>query len=152
MSKCVKMRSQLAIHDSIVILDVWGDSICVRLRIYTCSVGFEQKIVPLTKHSCFIYLKILINRDFGSGTFKKKKKKKKKKRLREHLFIFPLTLTAVLVSWHMNHTENQVWNEFWWISRILGRELKNAWTNLFNTESSTDSLYSEVGEKMLWPI
>ena len=29
-----------------------------------------------------------------------------------------------LVGWHMIHTENQAWNEFWWISRILGRELK----------------------------
>ena len=65
----VKMRSQLAIHDSRVILSVWGDSICVRLRLYTCSVGFEQVIDPLTNQSCVMYLKILINRDFGSGTF-----------------------------------------------------------------------------------
>ena len=65
----VKMRSQLAIHDSRVILSVWGDSICVRLRLYTCSVGFEQAIDPLTHQSCVMYLKILINRDFGSGNF-----------------------------------------------------------------------------------
>ena len=74
-------------------------------------------------------------------------KKKKKKRLREHLFIFPSALTFFLVGWHVIHTENQAWNKFWWISRILGRELKNAWTNFFNTESSTDSLYPEVGGK-----
>ena len=66
----VKMRSQLAIHDSRVILSVCGDSICVRLRLYTCSVGFEQVIDPLTNQSRVMYLKILINRDFGSSTLK----------------------------------------------------------------------------------
>ena len=71
----VKMRSQLPIHGTIVMLSVYIDSVWVRLRLCTCSVGFEQKIDLSINQFCLLDLQSGDDRDMSIFMIFKKKQK-----------------------------------------------------------------------------